>query len=245
MAPTKRAQAERVRVAIVIQARMGSRRFPGKMTQRLGRLRLIDWVLVRALAATSVDVTVLAIPSSRGDDTLAEIAAEHGVPVVRGPEDDVLARFVQAHALHPSDHVVRVCADNPFVSPEEIDRLVAEHLSADADYTFNHVSSLGNEYPNGLGAEIVTEATLRRLDSEATRPEHREHVTAYIWDHLDRFRIRVIPAPPGLADPGVRLDVDTPEDLDRLRRLSCADDVAATPAQIVDAYRRAFDQETE
>ena len=221
---------------------MASSRFPGKMTEQLGRWRLIDWVLARVSAASSLDVTVLALPAGRRDDVLADIAVEHAIPVVRGPEGDVLARFVQAHAIHASDHVVRVCADNPFVSPGEIDRLVAAHLAVEADYAFNHIPALGNSYPNGLGAEIITEHTLERLDAEAALPVHREHVTAYIWDHLDRFSVNAIPAPPELAFPDVKLDVDTPEDLDRLRWLPCLDDIMATPAQIVDACRRAAEE---
>lgn len=231
---------DRVRVVAVIQARMGSTRFPGKMTQRLGRWRIIDWVLIRVALAASVDATVLAVPSGRLDDGLVDIAAEHAIPVVRGPEDDVLGRFVQAHGLHPSDHVVRVCADNPFVASEEIDRLVAAHVASEADYAFNHIPALGNRYPDGLGAEIVPERILHRLDREALLPRHREHVTAYIWDHPDRFDIRAIPAPAELAYPDVRLDVDTPEDLDRLRRLPCVDNVTSSSRQVVEAYLRTF-----
>jgi spore coat polysaccharide biosynthesis protein SpsF len=210
------------------------------MTQDLGRRRVIDWVLTRVPAATLADLTILALPEGQPNDALAAIAADHGIPVVRGPEDDVLARFVKAHAAHPADHVVRVCADNPFVSPEEIDRLVAAHLATGADYTFNHIPALENGYPDGLGAEIVTERTLRRLDAEASLSAQREHVTAYVWDHQDQFSIRAIPAPPELVGPDLKLDIDTPQDLERLRRLPCLNDVGATAAEIVRAYRRVY-----
>lgn len=203
-------------VVAVVQARMGSQRFPGKMLAPLGGLALIDWVLNRVLRATSVDQVILATSTNTQDDELVEHAKKLGVRVVRGSETDVLSRFIEALAQTQSGLVVRVCADNPFIAPEEIDRLVGDFKVGDFDYSCNHQQRLNNKYADGFGAEILTIELLREISELATEPSHREHVTSYLWDNQTKFRINAVDAPTELAFPEVRLDIDTPGDLSRL-----------------------------
>src|SRR5262249_17058293 len=118
---------------------MGSQRFPGKMTQRLGRHRIIEWVLLRSLRAQRLDAVVLATSVSEENSTLRSIASDLSVPVLSGSENDVLARFLSAAEKFQADDVVRICADNPFIDPVEIDRLVSSYLMTLPDYAYNHV----------------------------------------------------------------------------------------------------------
>src|SRR5690242_9830872 len=111
----------------MVQARMGSRRFPGKMTQVLGRHRIIDWVLSRVSLARGLDKVVLVTSSATENTILKQIATEHAIPVFCGSEDDVLDRFSSAAREFAAVHVVRICADNPFVDAGEIDRLVSAY----------------------------------------------------------------------------------------------------------------------
>lgn len=228
------------RVVGIVQARMGSARLPGKSLMRLGGKGVLELVLMRVRRAATLTEVVLATTEKAEDDRLCELAESLGVGVFRGPEDDVLRRYALAAAAFDADVVVRVCADNPLVAPEEVDRVVARHLESGSDYSFNHRPALGNGYPDGLGAEVVSRAVLDALDREATAPEHREHVTSFIWDHLDRFRVETVAAPAAIAGPEVKLDVDTAEDLARLERL-CAEaggDLEAWSAvDIVRSYR--------
>ena len=104
---------------------MGSERFPGKMMSLLGGYPVIEWVLQRLLRAKLLDDIILATTTLDGDDPLERVASSLGVCCFPGDEDDVLGRFVAAADLVGADNVVRVCADNPFVDPDEIDRLVS------------------------------------------------------------------------------------------------------------------------
>jgi spore coat polysaccharide biosynthesis protein SpsF len=224
----------------IVQARMGSSRLPGKSLMRLGEKTVLEHVLSRVLRAETLSQVVLATTRAAPDDALCAVAEAMGVGVFRGPEDDVLRRYVMAAEAHRADVVVRVCADNPLVAPEEIDRIVKHHLATGADYSFNHRPALGNGYPDGLGAEVVDADVLRALDEAAHDQAHREHVTAYIWDHPDRFLVETVAAPADVAGPQVKLDVDTAEDLARLEAL-CAQAVGPVEAwgsaDIVRAYR--------
>jgi spore coat polysaccharide biosynthesis protein SpsF len=226
------------RVVAVVQARMGSSRFPGKMLAKLGDRELLSWVLARVCVAKELDQVVLATSTSRDDDQLVEVASSFKTLVVRGSQDDVLDRFVQAAKESTADLVVRVCADNPFVAAEEIDRLVVAHQSGDFDYSCNHQQRLDNRYADGFGAEIISTALLNEISNLTSQASHREHVTSYVWDNSSKFKIQAVDAPSDLAFPEVKLDIDTPEDLQELNEFvtKFAVTTASGAAEIVKGF---------
>jgi len=223
------------RVVAIVQARMGSTRFPGKMLADLGGHPLLEWVLHRVTRATMIDETILATSTHSRDDPLAELAKKCSVRVYRGDESDVLGRFVGAAGISEADRVVRVCADNPFVDPGEIDRLVDFFDSANSDYACNHLERPGSRYADGFGAEILCADLLQQVAAKATEEAHREHVTSYLWDHAKDYRLTAVPAPRALAHPELSFDVDAPADLARLESLVAAGvDLDTTAGRIVE-----------
>ena len=198
---------------------MGSSRFPGKMLRLLGGHPLLEWVLHRVTSATRLDETVLATTTYPHDDPLVELAEKCGVRVFRGEEADVLGRFVAAAEVFEAEWVVRVCADNPFVDPGEIDRLIDFFNDNHCDYACNHLDRLGSGYADGFGAEIIGADLLRQVAAKATEAKHREHVTLYLWDHAVEYKLTAVPAPCELAYPELHFDVDVPTDLARLEKL--------------------------
>jgi len=203
----------------IIQARMGSIRFPGKMLATLGGHSLLEWVLYRVGRATRLDDIILATSVHSRDDPLADTADNLGVRVLRGDELDVLDRFVTAADSTGAERVVRICADNPFVDPCEIDRLIDYFSKSDSDYACNHLDRLGSRYADGFGAEILDTHLLRQVATMATEEKHREHVTLYLWDNMERYSLTAIPAPPSLSFPELVFDVDVPDGLIRLEKL--------------------------
>ena len=203
----------------IIQARMGSSRFPGKMLALLGNIPLLEWVVRRLLRATTLAQVVLATSDCDRDDDLAELAISLGITVFRGSEEDVLGRFFGAASMAGADNVIRVCADNPFVDPVEVDRLVSYFVENPCDYACNHQDRLGNGYADGFGAEIFSLSLLARLAGIVNEPRYREHVTLYLWDHQAEFHIKAVTPPMELKHPTMRFDVDRPEDLVVLAKL--------------------------
>ena len=203
----------------LVQARMGSTRFPGKMLQLLGKHPILEWVLRRVSRAKCIDEVVLATSDRPIDDPLVELAKHLGTQVFRGSEADVLGRFAAAAEHSHADTVLRICADNPFVDPDELDRLVRKFSENFCDYACNHQDRLGSRYADGFGAEILSNHLLQQIAKVAKEPKHREHVTLYLWDHAEQFTLHPIHAPPKLAYPDMRFDVDTPFDLIQLRTL--------------------------
>jgi len=209
------------------------------MTRMLGNYPVIQWVLERARQAQMLDCLVLATTKLSEDDCLKDAASELGVASFRGDADDVLKRFVDAALQQETTVIVRICADNPFVAPSEIDRIIRLYLEEAPDYAFNHVPRLGNNYPDGLGAEVLSLGLLERIDASASGNE-REHVTLHIWNHPEKFVIRTVQCPAAFADPSVKLDVDTAEDLALLNRFAQSLSLTSPPAEILAKARQSL-----
>jgi len=217
---------------------MGSSRLPGKSLLPVWReMPLLELVLRRVMAARRVSEVVLATTTADRDDELVVLAEGIGIAVVRGPEDDVLARMAQALESHPADAVIRVCADNPFVDPRELDRLVEYFQASDLDYATNAAVTSG--LPDGAGAEILRADALRRAAAEATDPAEREHVTVFVKRRDTEFRLGAVP-PPDVPWPLLKLDIDSVDDYRRIQALAKLlpeDDAPLWPlSRIVAAY---------
>jgi spore coat polysaccharide biosynthesis protein SpsF len=229
----------KLRVAAIVQARLGSTRLRGKMLMPLGGLPILEWVLRRVVLARRVDQVVLATSDRPADAQLATVAERFGVAVLRGSEEDVLGRFVSAAALARADLVVRVCADNPFIDPDEVDRLIDAFDPTLIDYACNHQHRLGSRYADGFGAEILGVPLLRAIAGKATEPRHREHVTLYLWDHAASYRLKAVAPPPELAQPTLRFDLDTADDYAYLASLVASGVTPASTAQEIVALAMA------
>lgn len=196
-----------VRVNAVIQARLSSTRLPGKVLRPLGGRSVLSWVIRAALQTHNLDTVILATSDDAEDDPVAEEAARCGAEVVRGPLDDVLARYVKAVREHPCDAVVRLTADCPLHDPALIAQVVGMWL---ADPTLDHVSNVVvRRHPRGLDAELVRVAVLEEQNRIATGG-HREHVTSNIYTQPEVYRCAGVVA--GVDNSDLRVTLDTEED---------------------------------
>lgn len=203
-----------MKVAVVVQARTGSTRFPNKVLAPLGGRPMLDHVLARAGRAASADIVVLATTTAESDDALVPIASARGAVVARGPVDDVLSRFVVAADLVHPDIVVRVTGDCPLLDSRLIDRVVGALVAAGADYASNVEPP---SYPDGYDVEAMTVECLRRMAARAELRYLREHVTAMAREHPEEFHRTAVVCRRDYS--AIRLAVDTPADLDRVAAL--------------------------
>lgn len=195
---------------IILQARMGSRRLPGKVMALLGRRTLLEWC-VRRLQQSGWPV-VVATTTQREDDVVDRAAHRLGVASYRGPDQDVLARFIGAAEAFRFTEVIRATADNPFVDMGAARRASAARQQASAD----HAIECG--LPIGAAVEAVSLDALLRARALATDPYDREHVTSLIRRD-PRFRALRAVAPGQLRRGGLRLTIDTPGDLEMARHI--------------------------
>jgi spore coat polysaccharide biosynthesis protein SpsF len=223
------------RTVAVIQARLGSQRFPEKMLALLGNRSLLEWVVTRVRRSEMLDRVVVATTQESRDDRLADECARLGVDVMRGPTDDVLTRFAQAVEGDAADAVVRVCADNPFIDPACIDELVREYRRHGVDYAYNHRPHGACDYADGFGAEILSRGLLDKLQASDLSARHREHVTLAVVDGTIPALTHACIAPKELAYPKLRFDVDTANDLKSLNQLISLGQISlvTTAAEVV------------
>ena len=191
---------------------MGSTRFHEKMSVNLAGFPIIDWVLRRSKTSNLVDKFILATSTKTEDDFLVKKANEYMIGSYRGSENNVLSRFVEVANDENADIIVRICADRPFICGNEIDRVISLFIQKMPDYAFNHIPAMGNNYVDGVGAEVLTYQTLLKIVDSAKFDSHLEHVTKYIWDYPDKFDIETVKAPIDLSFPEISLDVDTKQD---------------------------------
>ncbi len=169
--------------AVIVQARVGSQRFPSKVTQILPTGRcVLQEVLRRANQIRGIDRVVCAIPTSPENDKLADLAGAHCI-VVRGPEHDVLARYVQAAAIVDADVIMRITADCPLIDPEVCEQVLAARERENADYACNvGLKDEPRTFPKGLDCEVFTRAALEVAHVNSRSAYDREHVTPYLRD---------------------------------------------------------------
>jgi spore coat polysaccharide biosynthesis protein SpsF len=210
------------RTIAVIQARLGSQRFPAKMLADLGGHSVLEWVVTRVRRSTLVDRMVVATTQETLDDRLVAECQRLGVEVKRGSTNDVLGRFVSAIEGDAADAVVRICADNPFVDPGCVDQVIREFRESGAEYAFNHRPFGDCNYADGFGAEVVSRRLLEQMHDSQLTEQQREHVTLSIVDGSVRASTHACRAPSELAYPQHRFDVDEPSDLARLSQLVIA-----------------------
>ena len=199
-------------IGIILQARMGSNRLPGKILRPVGGRPMLIFIIDRLSHIQHPVRVVVATSNSLRDDVVEEFCRTHSFECFRGSEKDVLERYYRCAEHYGFDHIVRLTGDNPFVDIEELDRLVDLHLEKQADYSHSY-----DVLPVGAQGEIFTFESLERSFMYGTAPNHREHVNEYIQENPGLFRIEVLQVPPSKNRPDVRLTVDTDEDYLRAR----------------------------
>jgi glutamate-1-semialdehyde 2,1-aminomutase len=201
-----------IKTLAIVQARMGSSRFPGKVLKTLpGGLSLIGFLLARLSKSTALDKIVLATTDREIDTPLAEHVKKLGFEVFRGSETDVLDRYYQAALPHSPEQVVRITGDCPLIDPAVVTEVVEALASQGTDYASN---ILPPSFPDGLDVEAFTFSSLQRAWLEAKAQPEREHVTPYLRDP-GRFKIANVQ---NAADESSgRWTVDDPADYDVVR----------------------------
>lgn len=214
------------KTGIILQARMGATRLPGKMVRPFyGEKGVLELLLQRLEERFTYqpDVAMLvATTVTPSDDLITEIAERCGFPVFRGSEEDVLRRFIDAATYAGIGKIIRICADNPFLDMDALDRLIRRISRQDHDYiafsTSDGIPSIKTHY--GFWPEAVRSDALERVAQATTEKLYREHVTNYIYTHPDGFDIDLIPIPREIEENGnIRLTLDTPEDFEMQRTI--------------------------
>lgn len=224
---------------ILIQARMGATRLPGKVLTDLCGKTVLQHIVERVRVGAPEARIVVATTVEEQDDAIEEETKRIGADCFRGSESDVLNRFDQAAEAFPGDPIVRVTADCPLLDPELLAAMLADYSRKKTDYLSN---TLERTYPRGLDLEIFPRDVLHQAHLNAHKAEEREHVTPYIYRNPDLFTLRNFAQEEDQSS--LRWTLDTPEDLRFIEEIYKAlhdndkmDNQPFTTAQVLDLLK--------
>jgi spore coat polysaccharide biosynthesis protein SpsF len=215
------------KVVMIIQARMGSVRLPGKSMMDLAGAPLVGRIIERVKRCSSFDDIILAIPDTPENIPLRQLGENYGVKVFSGPEHDLVERYYQAAIWTKADYIVRLPADNATPEPREIDKIVEHHLSLGRPGFSSNLSVIQNNgYPDGIGAEIFDFELLIEARQKKSNSKLREHVHLNFFDYTTgkpvdpvKCPISTIECPISFRRPDLILDVNTLEQYQFMRCL--------------------------
>jgi spore coat polysaccharide biosynthesis protein SpsF len=215
------------RVVLIIQARMGSTRLPGKSMMDLAGAPLVGRILERVKRCTQLDDVVLAIPDTEKDAVLKTLGESYGVKVFSGSESDLVDRYYQAAVWSKADIIGRLPADNATPEPSEIDRIVLHHLALGRSGFSSNLSVIGDsDYPDGIGAEMFDFSLLKDARERHHDPRQREHVHLNFYDYsvgqavdAQWCPISTVKCPAEFRRPDLVLDVNTQEQYEFMGQL--------------------------
>ena len=163
--------------SVIIQARMGSTRFPGKILKQINGKSILYYVITQCLRINNIENVCCVIPEGLDSDPIADEAKKCDAIVVRGPEHDVLARYYKAAFEIGSENIIRVTSDCPLIDPLICSKILELHFKEKLDYTCNNMPP---SFPHGLDCEVFTRDALNKAFYNAHSKNDREHVTPWL-----------------------------------------------------------------
>ena len=201
----------------IIQARMGSTRLPNKVLMNLNGKSVLENIIERLKKSNSIDKIIVATSVNPENVVIEELCDSKGIECYKGSEDDVLDRYYQTcrfFKVNSDDHVVRITADCPLIDYEVIDEIIEKHLENKNDYTSNTIVP---SFPDGLDCEVFTFLSLEDAWKNALLSSEREHVTLYIKNHPELFKLENILNDEDLSD--LRWTLDEKEDFEFIEKV--------------------------
>lgn len=202
-------------IVIIVQARMNSTRLPGKVMKHVLGKPLLFYLVERLRRVKKVQKLVIATTKSREDWSIVDFCRRHRISCFCGDEKNVLSRYYEAAQAFSASAVVRITADCPLMDPSIIDRVVSVYFQ---NGQYDYVSNTCNRtYPRGMDVEIFSWETLNETFKRALTKSEKEHVTAYMYQNPQKFRLGDVVLKEDLSS--MRWTVDTSEDFSFVRKV--------------------------
>ena len=214
-----------INIGIVIQARTGSSRLPNKIMRKFyNEKSILDIIAEKLKRKFPSYPIILATSTSVNDSVLSYVAKQNNLLFHQGSENNVLLRFVEVVSQYNFTHVIRICADNPFLNMDGIQGLIDKIDDINIDYVSYHVSDGTPVIKTHLGlfAEIVSVRALISANTLQDNPIYQEHVTNFIYESPNLFDVKLFPCFDEVIERrDLRLTIDDFDDFENLSDLYC------------------------
>ncbi len=228
-------------VLIIIQARMSSKRLPGKVLKTLNQFPVISWLVESAKKVNFNKKIVVATSTDLSDDVLFKWCKKNEVDVYRGDLENVLQRFVDVSNKYKPEIIVRLTADCPFIDPKIIDQLFYLITKNSLDYVSN---TLNRTWPDGLDCEIFKRSALLKCHKAVSKKDDFEHVTRYFYNNKNLFKCLSLPFPLGDFS-NIRITLDDVKDYKILKRMAEHLEFGPNFMDTIDAYKKVTRKDTK
>ena len=189
--------------AIILQARLGSKRLPGKVLKKINGKTILEYTIKR-LKKTKLSKNIIVATTKREEDQkIIKVAKKTNCYTFRGSANDVLNRYYEAALYYNVKNIVRICSDCPLIDPKIINEIYFFYLKNNYDYVSNKIFP---SYPIGMGVEIVNFESLKKANKLTNNSYEKEHVTAYIYKRPNKFKIKNVGLKKKLLNYRVVLD---------------------------------------
>lgn len=197
-----------MKISIIVQARMSSQRFPGKVLYKVDDKPIIAFLLERISRCYGLDRTIVATSTDKSDDPISDYCNSNAITSYRGSLNNVSARFKDIICENGIDAFVRLSGDSPLIDQGIIDKAVSSFRSNDYDIVTN---VLERTYPKGQSVEVLHSSVFLKAFPETRKKNYCEHVTTYFYDNKDNYRIFNLVS--GKEAGNIQLSVDTEDDV--------------------------------
>ena len=202
-------------IGCIIQARMGSTRLPGKVLMDVTKGKPVLYYVINQLKhCKSIEKIIVATTTLQEDDKIAQFCIDNKISYFRGDSKNVLERHYICAEKFSLSKIIRMPSDKPLLDPEVVDEIVEIFNSNSFDYVTNFLPST---FPGGTEVEVLSFGSLKKSWEKAMLPSEKEHVTSYIYNHRDDFRIFNVVNSEDLSN--FRWAVDRIEDLRLVREI--------------------------
>ena len=226
---------------IIIQARMGSKRLPGKVLRKIDKRPMLAYQLERVKLAKNYDSLVVATTELEKDKLIVEFCKKNKVNFFLGDEKNVLKRFYDCALFYNAKTIIRLTADCPLVDSKVIDRVIELYEEKKVDYAANTIPPNTRKWPDGSDVEVFSFKVLKEAFEKATSLPDKEHVTFYIWKNS---KFKTIQLDNNVNWSKFRYTVDYEEDFLLVKKIFKEikqKKIFGTTAEIVNLIKQKFD----
>ncbi len=206
------------KIGMIIQARISSKRFPGKVMKKIMNKPMIYRIFERVNLCKKIDVIIVSIPKNKSDNVLYQLLKNSKINVFRGSEPNLLDRYYRTAVKYKLDYIVRLPADNPLPDYKQIDKLIHFHMKLKNNsniFSTNLQPIEKSNYIDGIGAEIFSFKMLEKLVQNKNLQQSKEHISLNFYNFTKKklinkkhFRVCYPIAPKSISYPNIILDVN-------------------------------------
>ena len=213
------------KISAIIQARLGSKRFPKKILKKVSDKTILEHVIDQVQNSKLINEIIIATTDLKQDHAITEICKKNKIKFFRGSSNDLLDRYYYCAKKYSCQIIVRITSDCPFIDPHIIDEAIKKYLSNSYDYVSNNIEKINQkwqnstcDYPQGMTVEISNMKTLETAWRFAKKSFEREHVFPYVQFNQTKFNIANLRHKQKIDM--IRCTIDREEDLKFIRELS-------------------------